>query len=129
MNVILNEVLNKLNYLDLLSIDIETTKKIIKIAINSAKSFVICEINFNMDFNKIRDIFIDIVISEYLILIKNTDFDKNMNFDNAIKSISEGDVSISYFQNKHSKQEKLDGLILYFSNKKSLLNNFKSIRW
>ena len=129
MENILNEIIEKLQCLKLINIEIEYAKKITSICINSVKNYILCEINNNIDFLQIKEIFIDIVIGEYLTLIKNANLDENMEFETAIKSISEGDVSITYFENKNSKDNKLNFLIQYFLNKKSLLLNFKAIRW
>ncbi len=129
MENILNEVIEKLQALKLINIDILTAKKIATMCINSVKNYILLEINNTINFLEIKDIFIDIVIGEYLSLIKNANLDENMEFENAIKSISEGDVSISYFQNTTSEEDKLKLLIQHFLNKKRLLLNFKAIRW
>lgn len=129
MENILNQVIEKLQALKLINIDILTARKIATMCINSIKNYILIEINNTINFLEIKDIFIDIVIGEYLSLIKNANLDENMKFENAIKSISEGDVSISYFQNTNSEEEKLNLLIRYFLDKKRLLLNFKAIRW
>lgn len=129
MENILNEVIENLEQLNLLNIDFELSKKIIIMSIQSVKNYIKCEINSFLDFSLIKDIFIQIVIGEYLLIIKNANLDENMVFEDAIKSISEGDVSITYFDKLETKQDKLNKLIDYYLSKKRLLLNFKSIRW
>lgn len=126
MDTLVDDVLNKINCLNLSIEDTNLSKKIILMAVNSMKNFVKSEINAFIDFSIIKEIFIDIVIGEYLSLIKLSNIDTNINFDNVIKSIKEGDTSITYFENK---EKTLDNIINYFLDKKRLLYNYKRVVW
>lgn len=130
MDNISEEIIKKLNNLNLININLNLCKKIVFMAIKSIENYIKCEINSFIDFSIIKETFIDIVIGEYLTLIKNANLDENMNFETAIKSISEGDVSITYStETAETKEDRLNQLIGYFLAKKSLLLNFKAIRW
>lgn len=130
MHSISDEIIQKLKTLNLININLNLSEKIVSIAINSIQNYINCEINPFIDFSLIKQIFIDLVIGEYLLLIKNANLDDTMDFEPAIKSISEGDVSITYStENLETNAQKLNFLIDYFLSKKSLLLNFKSIRW
>ena len=130
MHSISDEIIQKLKTLNLININLNLSEKIVSIAINSIQNYINCEINPFIDFSLIKQIFIDLVIGEYLLLIKNANLDSTMDFEPAIKSISEGDVSITYStENLENNAQKLNFLIDYFLSKKSLLLNFKSIRW
>ena len=128
MHSISDEIIQKLKTLNLININLNLSEKIVSIAINSIQNYINCEINPFIDFSLIKQIFIDLVIGEYLLLIKNANLDSTMDFEPAIKSISEGDVSITYStENLENNAQKLNFLIDYFLSKKSLLLNFKSI--
>lgn len=130
MHSISDEIIQKLKTLNLININLNLSEKIVSIAINSIQNYINCEINPFIDFSLIKQIFIDLVIGEYLLLIKNANLDSTMDFEPAIKSISEGDVSVTYStENLENNAQKLNFLIDYFLSKKSLLLNFKSIRW
>ncbi|WP_250278883.1 hypothetical protein [[Clostridium] colinum] len=126
MDNLIEEITNKLNYLNLSIEDNNLSKKIILIAINSIKNFIKSEINPFIDFYSIKDIFIDTVIGEYLLLIKSSNLKNDISLDNFIKSIKEGDVSITYFENK---DKSFDNVINYFLDKKRLLYNYKKVVW
>ncbi|MDE6357179.1 MAG: hypothetical protein K2L15_01160 [Eubacteriales bacterium] len=130
MENISDEIIEKLNNLNLININLNLCKKIVFMAIKSVENYIKCEINSFIDFSLIKEIFIDIAIGEYLTLIKNANLDENMKFETAIKSISEGDVSITYStETAETKEDRLNQLIGYFLGKRSLLLNFKAIRW
>lgn len=130
MENISDEIIEKLNNLNLININLNLCKKIAFMAIKSVENYIKCEINSFIDFSLIKEIFIDIAIGEYLTLIKNANLDENMKFETAIKSISEGDVSITYStETAETKEDRLNQLIGYFLGKRSLLLNFKAIRW
>ncbi len=126
MDTLVDDILNKLNCLNLSIEDVNLSKKIILISINSIKNFVKYEINDFIDFYHIKEVFIDIVIGEYLSLLKLSNIKNDINLDNAIKSIKEGDTSITYFENK---EKSLDNIIEYFLNKKKLLYKYKKVIW
>ena len=124
MHSISDEIIQKLKTLNLININLNLSEKIVSIAINSIQNYINCEINPFIDFSLIKQIFIDLVIGEYLLLIKNANLDSTMDFEPAIKSISEGDVSITYStENLENNAQKLNFLIDYFLSKKSLLLN------
>lgn len=125
-----SEVYDKLVSLNLILEDEQLSKKIISIAFQSVSSFIYSELGHFFDLSLIKHIVIDLVISEYLTLIKYSYLDTSIDFSPAIKSISEGDVSISYSPElTPSKSSFIDYLINHFSSKKTLLKNFSSIRW
>ena len=125
MDSLVNEILEKISLLNLSLEDDFLSKKIILIAINSVKNFIKSEIDVFIDFSIIKETFIDIVIGEYLLLIKLSNIDNNIDVDNVVKTIKEGDVSITYFENKKT----FDNIIEYFLDKKKLLYNYKKIVW
>lgn len=125
MDSLVNEILEKISLLNLSLEDDFLSKKIILIAINSVKNFIKSEIDVFIDFSIIKETFIDIVIGEYLLLIKLSNIDNNIDIDNVVKTIKEGDVSITYFENKKT----FDNIIEYFLDKKKLLYNYKKIVW
>lgn len=130
MKNISGEIISKLKNLNLINIDYVLCEKIVLMAMDSVENFIKCEINPFIDFQLIEQIFIDIVIGEYLVLVKNSGFYEEVFIEDAIKSISEGDISITYFtEGKTTKEQKFDLLINYFLNKKSLLSDFKTVRW
>ena len=130
MENIENLILEKLKDLNLLNINEELALSIIDRAIDAVKSYIKYEINSNLDLSKIEDIFIDIVIGEYLFIIKNCNLDESLQFEQAIKTITEGDVSITYFEDiSDSKLERFNKLINYFLDKRKLLSKYRAIRW
>lgn len=117
------------NNLDTLNLSIENkilSEKIILMAINSIKDFIKFEINPFIEFSLIKDTFINLVIGQYLELIKNSNLQHNFNLEKAVKTIKEGDTSITYFEKGNVS---LDDIIQYFLSKKSLLYNFKKVVW
>lgn len=126
MNNIVDEISDRLNCLNLSIKDTYLSEKIILMAINSVKNFIKCEINPFIDFSIIKDIFINIVIGEYLLLIKSSNLESDIPLDSAIKNIKEGDTSITYFENKNIN---FQDVINYFLDKKKLLYRYKQIVW
>lgn len=134
MQHILSLVSHKLDLLNLSLEDTSLSDKILTISLSSVSSFFYSELGPFIDLSNLEpnilSIFVDLVISEYLTLIKFSSLDSSLDFSPAIKSISEGDVSISYSPElSTSKSSYIDFLISHFSSKKSLLKNFSSIRW
>lgn len=126
MENLITEISDRLNILNLSIEDIDLSEKIILIAINYVENFIKSEINPFLDFSIIKDIFINIVIGEYLSFVKISNIKNNISLDDAIKSIKEGDTSITYFENKNTN---LDDIINYFLNNKKLLYRYKKIVW
>ncbi len=126
MNNIIYQISDRLNCLNLSIKDTYLSEKIILMAINSVKNFIQCEINPFIDFSIIEDIFINIVIGEYLMLVKSSNLESDISLDSAIKSIKEGDTSVTYFENKNMN---FQDIINYFLDKKRLLYRYKQIVW
>ncbi|WP_317367734.1 hypothetical protein [uncultured Tyzzerella sp.] len=126
MNNIIYQISDRLNCLNLSIKDTYLSEKIILMAINSVKNFIQCEINPFIDFSIIEDIFINIVIGEYLMLVKSSNLESDISLDSAIKSIKEGDTSVTYFENKNMN---FQDIINYFLYKKRLLYRYKQIVW
>ena len=126
MNSIVYEISDRLNCLNLSIKNIYLSEKIILMAINSVENFIKCEINPFIDFCIIKDIFINVVIGEYLILVKLSNLENDISLDSAIQTIKEGDTSITYFENENNK---FQNVIDYFLNKKKLLYRYKHIIW
>ncbi len=126
MNGIVYEVSDRLNCLNLPIKNIYLSEKIILMAINSVENFIKCEINPFIDFCIIKDIFINVVIGEYLMLVKSSNLENDISLDSAIQTIKEGDTSITYFENENNK---FQNVIDYFLNKKKLLYRYKQIIW
>lgn len=128
MDYLLDTVTQNIKNLNLTYIDDEQTLSILKIAFNSILNFI--NLNFDpfFDFNSIYHIISDITIGEYLLLIKNSNLQSQLDLQDSIKTISEGDISITYFESQ-SNEDKIDFLINYFLNKKKDLITFKSISW
>lgn len=126
MNSIVYEISDRLNCLNLSIKNIYLSEKIILMAINSVENFIKCEIDPFIDFCIIKDIFINVVIGEYLILVKLSNLENDISLDNAIQTIKEGDTSITYFENESNK---FQNVIDYFLNKKKLLYRYKQIIW
>ncbi len=126
MNGIVYEVSDRLNCLNLSIKNIYLSEKIILMAINSVENFIKCEINPFIDFCIIKDIFINVVIGEYLMLVKSSNLENDISLDSAIQTIKEGDTSITYFENENNK---FQNVIDYFLNKKKLLYRYKQIIW
>lgn len=126
MDSIVIQILDKIKCLNLNIKDVYLSEKIILMAINSVKDFIKCEINPFIDFSNIKDIFIDCVIAEYLSLVKASKLENDVDTEEAIQSIKEGDVSITYFENKKTT---IDDIIKYYEDKKRLLYNFKRVVW
>ena len=126
MNSIVYEISDRLNCLKLSIKNIYLSEKIILMAINSVENFIKCEINPFIDFCIIKDIFINVVIGEYLMLVKLSNLENDISLDNAIQTIKEGDTSITYFENENNK---FQNVIDYFLNKKKLLYRYKQIIW
>nr|WP_317356798.1 hypothetical protein [uncultured Tyzzerella sp.] len=124
-NLIL-EISNRLQNLNLSIENITLSEKIISIAINSVENFIKSEITPFIDFFSIKDIFINIVIGEYLLLVKASNLHNQLSLDNAIKTLKEGDTSITYFENKN---DSLQNVIDYFLDNKKLLYKYKKIIW
>lgn len=122
------DALEKIQTLNLNYLDDNYTSNIVQMAFNSVFNFF--NLNFNpfFNFNSINHLIIDIIIGEYLVLIKNSNLQNQLNLDEAIKTISEGDVSVTYFQTQ-TKEDKIDLLINHFLDKKKELLTFKSITW
>lgn len=126
MNSIVYEISDRLNCLNLSIKNIYLSEKIILMAINSVENFIKCEINPFIDFCIIKDIFINVVIGEYLMLVKLSNLENDVSLDSAIQTIKEGDTSITYFENENNK---FQNVIDYFLNKKKLLYRYKQIIW
>lgn len=126
MNSIVYEISDRLNCLNLSIKNIYLSEKIILMAINSVENFIKCEINPFINFCIIKDIFINVVIGEYLMLVKLSNLENDISLDNAIQTIKEGDTSITYFENENNK---FQNVIDYFLNKKKLLYRYKQIIW
>lgn len=126
MNSIVYEISDRLNCLNLSIKNIYLSEKIILMAINSVENFIKCEIDPFIDFCIIKDIFINVVIGEYLILVKLSNLENDISLDSAIQTIKEGDTSITYFENENNK---FQNVIDYFLNKKKLLYRYKHIIW
>ncbi|MBS5794027.1 MAG: hypothetical protein ACLUCH_01745 [Lachnospirales bacterium] len=126
MNSIVYEISDRLNCLNLSIKNIYLSEKIILMAINSVENFIKCEINPFIDFCIIKDIFINVVIGEYLMLVKSSNLENDISLDSAIQTIKEGDTSITYFENENNK---FQNVIDYFLNKKKLLYRYKQIIW
>lgn len=126
MNSIVYEISDRLNCLNLSIKNIYLSEKIILMAINSVENFIKCEINPFIDFCIIKDIFINVVIGEYLTLVKSSNLENDISLDSAIQTIKEGDTSITYFENENNK---FQNVIDYFLNKKKLLYRYKQIIW
>ncbi len=123
---LVTEISDKINTLNLSIENVYLSEKIILMAIKSIKNFIQFEINPFIEFNIIKDVFIDIVIGEYLSLIKVSNIEHNISFDEAIKSIKEGDISITYFENSVNDIKTISD---YFLDKKKLLYKYKRIVW
>lgn len=126
MNSIVYEIFDRLNCLNLSIKNIYLSEKIILMAINSVENFIKCEINPFIDFCIIKDIFINVVIGEYLMFVKSSNLENDISLDSAIQTIKEGDTSITYFENENNK---FQNVIDYFLNKKKLLYRYKQIIW
>lgn len=126
MENIVDEISDRLDCLNLAIENINLSKKIILIAINSVKNFIKSEINPFIDFSIIKDIFINMVIGEYLLLVKASNLENEISLDNAVQTIKEGDTSITYFENKNIS---LENVINYFLDKKRLLYRYKQVIW
>lgn len=126
MNSIVYEISDRLNCLNLSIKNIYLSEKIILMAINSVENFIKCEINPFIDFCIIKDIFINVVIGEYLMLVKSSNLENDISLGSAIQTIKEGDTSITYFENENNK---FQNVIDYFLNKKKLLYRYKHIIW
>lgn len=124
--MILEETMDKLEALNLIYKDINLTKNIVKIAISSTENFIKSQINPTINIEKIKNTFIDIVIGEYLYLMENTFSQNKIYTDDAIKTIQEGDTTLTYFEDK---KKPIDNLIKYFLSKKSELDSIKCINW
>ena len=123
---IIDEISNRLDCLNLSIENFQLSQKIILIAINSVENFIKSEINPFIDFFIIKDIFINIVIGEYLLLVKTSNLENDLSLDAAIQTIKEGDTSITYFENKNIN---LENVINYFLDKKKLLYRYKQVIW
>ncbi len=123
---IIDEISNRLDCLNLSIENFQLSQKIILIAINSVENFIKSEINPFIDFSIIKDIFINVVIGEYLLLVKASNLENDLSLDAAIQTIKEGDTSITYFENKNIN---LENVINYFLDKKKLLYRYKQIIW
>ncbi len=140
------KIFDKINFFNFIYIDKQNTLSIIDMAIKSIHSFIFSEISHFLDFNLIHDIFIDICIGEYLSILNScalthliVDFDISHSYSlistdsnlSNIKTIKEGDTSITYFDSSSSSSSStsLESIINYFLSKKSLLYNFKEITW
>lgn len=126
LNNLVIEISDKINTLNLSIENTYLSEKIILMAIKSIKNFIKHQINPFIEFHIIKDIFIDIVIGEYLALIKISNIQHNIHFNDAIKSIKEGDISITYFENNTND---IQSVINYFLDKKKLLYKYKRIIW
>ena len=123
---LVTEISDKINTLNLSIENVYLSEKIILMAIKSVKNFIQFEINPFIEFHIIKDVFIDIVIGEYLSLIKVSNIEHNISFDEAIKSIKEGDISITYFENSVNDIKTVSD---DFLDKKKLLYKYKRIVW
>lgn len=124
--MMVDEILKRLEKLKLISKDVGLCENVAKVAILSVENYIKFEINPIIEFEKIKEIFIDLVIGDYLYLMKNTSEYEKFEIDDAIKTIREGDTSITYFEKKYTK---IDALINYFKDKKKHLLSFKCVRW
>lgn len=126
MDNIVIQIADKIKSLNLNIKDLYLSEKIILMAINSVKNFIKYEINPFIDFCNIKDVFIDCVIAEYLSLVKASKLENDLDTEEAIQTIKEGDVSITYFENQRTT---IDDIIKYYEDKKRLLYNFKKVVW
>ena len=124
MEEIIFKVESKLLTLKLAIEDSILSRKIIKMAIVSIQKFIKAEINPFIEFSLIENIFIDVVIGEYLRLLEVANI--GIDLEEAIKTIKEGDTSITYFE---KKENRLNIVSNYFLEKKRMLYNFKAICW
>lgn len=116
--------------INLLGLDIDDevlSQNIICTAISSVHNFIYSEINPFIDFDTIKNLFVDIVIAEYLSLIKNSNVQSQFDFSATVQSIKEGDTSVTYFDDNSSNS--FQSIIDYFQSKKNLLYNYKVIKW
>lgn len=128
MQSLLEQIYSNISKLGLTYIDENHTLNILKIAFNSTFDFINLNFAPSFDFNSIEHIISDITIGEYLLLIKNSDLGNRLNFQDSVKAISEGEVSLTYFEGQ-SNQVKLDLLIDHFLGKKKELLAFKAVCW
>lgn len=126
MKSLVEEIYEIIESLNLSIKNVELSKKFILISIDSVQNFIKSEINSFIDFPIIKNIFINVVIGEYLLLIKISKLENEISFDNAIQSIKEGDTSITYFENQNNTLESVSN---YFLNKKKLLYRYRQIIW
>lgn len=143
MEAIIQKIFDKIQFFNFIYIDESSSKSIISIAINSVHSFIFSEITPFLSpelFTQIEDIFIDISIGEYLSILNTSGLTKDIidfNLDNStnlmqgIKTIKEGDTSITYFDSSASSSTStsITSIIDYLLNKKLLLYNYKVIKW
>ncbi len=142
---IVQKIFQKIKLFNLIYIDEENSVNIINMAIKSIHSFIFSEISPFINFTLIEDLFIDICLGEYLSILDScalthliVDFDVSHSYSlisssnsNNIKTIKEGDTSITYFEADASSasSSSLSSIIEYFLSKKALLYNFKEIKW
>lgn len=142
---VVQKIFKKIQLFNLIYIDEENSINIINMAIKSIHSFIFSEISPFIDFNLIEDLFIEICLGEYLSILNScalthliVDFDAPNSYSlissssqNNIKTIKEGDTSITYFESdiSSSSSSSLSSIISYFLSKKALLYNFKEIKW
>ena len=112
METLINEISDRLNILNLSIEDIDLSEKIILIAINSVENFIKSEINPFIDFSIIKDIFINIVIGEYLSFIKISNIQNDISLDDAIKTINPGYKKVYRFYDKKTGYALGDVLVL-----------------
>lgn len=138
---VVQKIFQKVTLFNLIYIDEENSINIINMAIKSIHTFIFSEISPYIDFNLIEDLFIDICIGEYLHILNSCslthlilNFDASLSYSlisssdtNNIKTIKEGDTSITYFESNSSSS--ISSIIAYFLSKKTLLHNFKEIKW
>lgn len=132
MQEIVELTYEKLLKLNLINDDLSLSKKLISFSVESVLDFLSMEINPSLNPLDFLNLVSDIALGEYLIRIKNANLDLlNVNFDDAIKTIKEGDVSLTYAigEGMKTNEQRLDFLIDFFISKKKLLLTKKIIKW
>lgn len=126
MEELKQEIFEKLETLNLIITSTDICKKLLTMAISSAKNFISIQINPIIQIEEIKHSFIQIAIGEYLTLIKASTNAINIDFDNIIKTIKAGDTSMTYFDDKNKD---INTIIDYFFKAREELISFRSIKW
>lgn len=121
---------NRLSYLgyELKNSDEWTVNFLIDKVENSIKN----KCNINIIPKMLEEAETDMICGEFLLYLKNSgNLDiENINIDAAVKSIQEGDTSISYSDKSKTPEERLDLIINYLmKNKTGDLIRYRRIVW